>query len=52
MHIIVVIRVEQDGRNVLWIGKVLLLVHCDIEKLSCVPFMEVRKAISGVQREL
>lgn len=52
----VVVGGEQDGRNVSWVGRVLLPVHLtttgngDIEEFSYVQYIEVMKAISGVHR--
>lgn len=49
---------EQDGRQVLWAGNVLLLLRLSTtrnwnnEEFSYVQFMEVAKAILGVDRAL
>lgn len=51
-------RGEQDGRKVLWMGKVLPLFRprtsgkWDIEELEYFQFMEAKKAISGLDRAL
>lgn len=51
-------RIVQDSRNVLWVGNVLLLLRLsttwnfDIEELSYVQFIDIKKTISRLDRAL